>query len=121
MAITNLFPNPSLSAQGGPSGGPYALCAKCHNLTQILNNTSFSEHARHVRQDGFSCSACHTAHGMGTQLGTISGERLVNFDVRVVAPIGGVPVSYNRATNSCGLVCHNHTHQLRTAAGAVRH
>jgi hypothetical protein len=118
--VTNLFPNPSLSAQGGPAGGPYALCAKCHDLNQVLNNTSFSGHARHVRQDGFSCSVCHVGHGMGAQSGNISGERLVNFDLNVVAPNAGAPVSYNRATNSCGLVCHNHTHQLRTAAGAAK-
>src|ERR1035437_29997 len=72
-AVTNLFQNPSLSAQGGASGGPYAMCAKCHDLTQILNNSSFSEHARHVKQDGFSCSVCHVAHGMGAQAGAISG------------------------------------------------
>jgi len=118
--VTNLFPNPSLSAQGGPSGGPYALCAKCHDLNQVMNNTSFSEHARHVQKDGFSCSVCHTAHGMGAQTGAISGERLVNFDARVVAPNAGVPVSYNRATNSCSLVCHNYTHQLRTAGGGAK-
>jgi len=118
--VTNLFPNPSLSAQGGPSGGPYALCAKCHDLNQILSNTSFSEHARHVQQDGFSCSVCHTGHGMGAQSGTISGERLVNFDARVVSPNGATPISYNRATNSCALVCHNYSHQLRTAAAVKR-
>jgi predicted CXXCH cytochrome family protein len=118
--VTNLFPNPTLSAQGGPSGGPYALCAKCHDLTQILNNTSFSEHARHIK-DGFSCSVCHTAHGMGAQSGNISGERLVNFDARVVASNGGAPISYSHATNSCSLVCHNYPHQLRTAAGVGKH
>ena len=114
-------PTRALSAQGGASGGPYALCAKCHDLNQIMNNTSFSEHARHIKQDGFSCSVCHTAHGMGAQSGTISGERLVNFDAKVVAPNGATPISYNRATNSCSLVCHNHAHQLRTAAGAAKH
>jgi hypothetical protein len=115
--VTNLFPNPSLSAEGGASGGPYALCAKCHDLAQVLNNSSFSEHARHVKQDGFSCSVCHTAHGMGAQSASISGERMVNFDVRVVAPNGAAPISYNRAANSCSLVCHNYPHQLRPAAG----
>jgi len=119
--VTNLFPNPDLSAQGGVIGGPYALCAKCHDLNQVMNNTTFSEHARHVKQDGFSCSVCHTAHGMGAQSGNISGERLVNFDVKVVAPYGAVPLSYNRATNSCSLVCHNHTHQLRSVAAAGKH
>lgn len=118
-AVTNLFPNPNLSAQGGPSGGPYALCAKCHNLSQIMSNTSFSQHALHI-QAGFSCSVCHTGHGMGAQSATISGERLVNFDIKVVAPNGATPISYNRATNSCSLTCHNHAHQLATASGKRR-
>jgi predicted CXXCH cytochrome family protein len=103
--ITNLFPNPDLSV-----AGPYALCGKCHNLTNLLTNAGFSEHARHIN-DGFSCSTCHTAHGMGSQSAYISGERLVNFDVNVVAPNGTTPISYSRATNSCALVCHNQAHQ----------
>jgi predicted CXXCH cytochrome family protein len=114
-AVTNLFPNPSLGTQGGPGGSPYALCAKCHDLNQIMNNTSFSEHARHLK-DGFSCSVCHTAHGMGAQTGVISGERLVNFDIKVVAPNGATPISYSRATNSCNLLCHNYAHQSASTA-----
>ena len=114
--ITNLFPSPELSALGGRGGGPYAMCAKCHDLNQIMRNTSFSEHSRHIN-DGFSCSVCHTAHGVGTQSGNVSGQRLVDFDINVVAPNGATPISYNRATNSCALVCHNHSHQLRTASG----
>ena len=103
--ISNLFPNPDLSVNG-----PYALCSKCHDLAnQIMKNTSFSNHADHVNA-GLSCSACHTAHGMGATSGAISGERLVNFDVNVVAPNGTLPVSYNRATNSCTLVCHGIAH-----------
>jgi predicted CXXCH cytochrome family protein len=102
--ITNLFPNPDLSV-----AGPYALCGKCHNLAQVVGNTSFTEHARHIN-DGFSCSTCHTAHGMGAASGSISGERLVNFDAAVVAPNGSTPISYNRAKNSCTLTCHNHAH-----------
>jgi len=104
--IGNLFPNPDLSA-----AGPYAMCGKCHNLQQILTNSSFSEHARHIN-DGFSCSACHTAHGVGAQSPSISGERLVNFDVNVVATNGAVPISYNRASNSCSLSCHGQAHTL---------
>jgi len=102
--ITNLFPFPDLSVNG-----PYALCGKCHDLSKVLANTSFSEHARHIN-DGFSCSTCHTAHGMGSVSGSISGERLVNFDINVVGPNGLSPVSYSRATNSCSLTCHSHPH-----------
>ena len=103
--ITNLFPDPDLT-----TNGPYAMCAKCHDLRQVVANTSFSEHARHIN-DGFSCSTCHTAHGMGGQSGSISGERLVNFDVNVVGAAGASPIAYNRATNSCTLTCHGHIHQ----------
>jgi predicted CXXCH cytochrome family protein len=103
--ITNLFPNPDLSVNG-----PYALCGKCHDLSnQIVQNTSWNQHSSHINA-GFSCSTCHTAHGMGATSGTISGERLVNFDVNVVAPNGGLPIAYNRAANSCTLTCHGAAH-----------
>jgi hypothetical protein len=104
--ISNLFPNPDLSPNG-----PYALCGKCHDLNQVLANSSFTGHARHIN-DGFTCSTCHTGHGMGGTSGYISGERMVNFDVNVVAPNGSTPISYSRATNSCSLTCHQHSHQL---------
>jgi hypothetical protein len=104
--ISNLFPNPDLTVNG-----PYAMCAKCHDLTAILANTSFSEHARHVN-DGFSCSTCHTAHGMGGPAGSISGERMVNFDANVVASNAGAPIGYSRSSNSCSLTCHGHPHDL---------
>jgi hypothetical protein len=105
QTISNLFPNPDLSVNG-----PYAMCAKCHDLAnQIVKNTSWNHHGDHINA-GVSCSTCHTAHGMGAASATISGERLVNFDVNVVAPNGGLPVSYNRATNTCALVCHQVAH-----------
>jgi predicted CXXCH cytochrome family protein len=105
QVITNLYPNPDLTV-----AGPYALCGKCHDLSnQIIKNTSFAQHASHINI-GFSCSVCHTAHGMGATSGTISGERLVNFDANVVAQNAGTPISYTRATNTCTLVCHGATH-----------
>jgi predicted CXXCH cytochrome family protein len=103
--ISNLFPNPDLSVNG-----PYALCGKCHDLSnQIVQNTSWNQHSTHINA-GFTCSTCHTAHGMGAASGTITGERLVNFDVNVVGPNGGLPVSYNRAANTCVLACHGMAH-----------
>jgi len=47
---------------------------------------------------------------MGARSGTISGERLVNFDINVVAANGSIPISYSRATNTCILVCHMAAH-----------
>jgi hypothetical protein len=57
--VTNTFPNPDVSPQG-----PYATCTKCHDLTNILSKMSWTQHSRHASQNGFSCSVCHTAHGM---------------------------------------------------------
>jgi hypothetical protein len=112
--ITNLNLPPNLSTTGN-----YALCAKCHDLANVMRNASFSQHARHIN-DGFSCSVCHTAHGMGGQAATISGERMVNFDFNVVAPNGPTPISYRRATNSCSLTCHGHAHNLAGTSGTTR-
>lgn len=104
-ATTNNYPNPDLSING-----PFGMCAKCHDLSQIVANTSWPQHSIHVTTYGFSCSVCHTAHGMGSTSPTISGERLVNFDVNVVGQNNGNPISYNRSSNTCVLACHNALH-----------
>jgi len=112
--ITNLFPTPDLTING-----PYAMCDKCHNLAQqVAKNTSWQYHSNHMN-DGFSCSTCHTAHGMGATSATITGERLINFDVNVVAPNNGQPISYNHATNSCVLVCHQTAHNANGTVSQV--
>jgi hypothetical protein len=103
--VTNTFPNPDLSLNG-----PYGLCAKCHSLSKVVANTSFLQHSNHVAQDGFSCSVCHTAHGMGSVSPSVSGERLVNFDANVVGQNNGAPTSYNRSSNTCVLTCHQTAH-----------
>ena len=103
--VTNTFPNPDPSLNG-----PYGMCAKCHDLTKVVANTSWTKHSSHVSQDGFSCSVCHTAHGMGSVAPGVSGERLVNFDVNVVGQNNGAPISYNRGSNTCTLTCHQVAH-----------
>ena len=113
LPIVNPFPNPDLSA-----AGPYGLCGKCHDLKLVLANTSFSGHAQHINA-GFSCSTCHTSHGMGSFSPMLSGERMVNFDANVVASNGMTPVSYNRAKNSCNLVCHGIAHGGATFTNAA--
>ena len=104
--ITNLFPNPDLSVNG-----PYALCGKCHSLANVLQNASFAGHSLHINA-GFSCSTCHTAHGVGSNSANSSGRRLISFDLNVVAPNGGVPPSYTQGTNTCSLTCHNAVHKV---------
>lgn len=106
----NLMPSPYPS-----SGGPYALCAKCHDLNNVMLNRSFAQHSAHIGK-GFSCSACHSAHGVpsGGASGA-SGRRLVNFDARVVAP-NGAATSFN-GDGTCSLTCHMVRHYV---AGGVQ-
>jgi hypothetical protein len=113
--VTNLFPNPDLSLNG-----PYGMCAKCHSLSSIVANASFTGHGNHVSQDGFSCSTCHTAHGMDSVSPNVSGERLVNFDANVVGQNNGAPVSYNRTSNTCTLTCHQIAHNADGTVGNSR-
>ena len=47
---------------------------------------------------------------MGSVAPGVSGERLVNFDINVVAQNNGAPISYNRGSNTCTLTCHQTTH-----------
>ena len=110
--VTNLFRNPDLSVNG-----PYAMCGKCHSLSSIMTNASFSQHQSHINA-GFTCSTCHTAHGMSGTNPNISGQRLVNFDVNVVAQNGAAPVTYNRATNTCVLACHEVAHNPNGSVAA---
>jgi predicted CXXCH cytochrome family protein len=102
--VNTLNPTPDLS-----SNGPYALCAKCHDLNNVVHNASFKQHAAHINS-GFSCSACHTAHGTQGNSTNSSGERLVNFDLNVVAASSNTPVSYNRGAGTCTLTCHEMQH-----------
>lgn len=123
--IQNLFISPSLIA-GGAGAGPYALCGKCHNLSNILSDASFKPgptakggHFTHISEQGISCSVCHTSHGMGSVAAGISGERLVNFDLKVVAANGASPVSYSHATNTCTLRCHGYYHNSDGSVSAI--
>jgi len=120
QVINNPNPGPDLSVNG-----PYGLCAKCHNLATVVTNASWSGHNNHVVTDGLSCSTCHTAHGNPSIAGNISGQRLVNFDLNVVAPVvtaGGttLPVSYTYGPNTCVLVCHGVTHNPDGTVSQVR-
>jgi hypothetical protein len=122
-AILNLLP----AILDSGAGGPYSLCAKCHDLNNVISNASFSRHALHINA-GFSCSVCHTAHGMDANASNVLGERMVNFDLKVVAANGTSsylrsPISYNRGNNTCTLTCHNMSHNADgtvTPAGSAK-
>ncbi len=123
--IQNPFISPSLNA-GSTNPGPYALCGKCHDLSAILSDTSFKAglsgkggHFTHISEQGVSCSVCHTAHGMGSLSANVSGERMVNFDLNVVAPNGASPISYSHVANTCVLACHGYNHNSNGTVSAI--
>ena len=116
QTVTNLLPA-DMSANG-----PYALCGKCHDLeNQIMKDTSWKHHSSHIGA-GFSCSVCHTAHGMGASSGAITGQRLVNFDLNVVGSDGVNPITYTYTDRegTCVLVCHGVTHPVKSGANIRR-
>jgi len=123
--IQNLFVNPNLTA-GNTNAGPYAMCAKCHDLSNVVADASFRPgttgkggHFTHISEQGVSCSVCHTAHGMGMPSANITGERMVNFDIGVVGPNGANPISYNHARNTCTLACHGYNHNADGTVTAI--
>ena len=101
----NLNPLPDLTIHG-----PYGMCAKCHDLNVVMQAISWSGHQNHVYNDGVSCSVCHNAHGVGSTSGNPTGDRMIGFDVSVVGSNNGLAISYNRAANTCTLMCHNVAH-----------
>ncbi len=101
----NVSPNPDLSVNG-----PYGLCAKCHDLSVVMTPASWALHKSHVSNDGFSCSVCHTAHGMQATAANPTGARMVDFDLNVVGRNAASPISYNQGTNTCTLQCHGVAH-----------
>jgi hypothetical protein len=105
--INNLTPNPPVD----PGASPFALCAKCHDLTNVMSNVSFASHASHVNK-GVSCSVCHSAHGVPSGTTGVNGRRLVNFDLNVVAPFSN-QLSYN-PDGTCTLTCHMTDHNGST-------
>ena len=108
--IVNLNPKPILDSS---PAAPYALCAKCHDLNYINSGASWTGHTVHI-QMGFSCSVCHSAHGVPAGTSSVSGSALVSFDMNVVGNNMNLPVSYNSST--CTLTCHQEAHLNRQAS-----
>lgn len=105
LITINLNKTPNLTITG-----PYGMCAKCHDLNVVMQPVSWNKHQSHVFDDGVSCSVCHTAHGMQSTTANPMGERMVDFDTRVVGQNNGQTIFYNRGSNTCTLTCHMVAH-----------
>jgi len=93
---------------------PYALCYKCHNSDSILNNESFPEHARHIRDEGTACSTCHDPHGISATRGNpTNNSNLINFDMTTVVPDSDGRLEFvdqGDFMGECYLTCHGVEH-----------
>ncbi|MCX5688981.1 MAG: cytochrome C, partial [Planctomycetota bacterium] len=97
------------------SASVYALCYKCHDRANILNDVSFKEHKKHIVDLRAPCAACHDAHGIGSAQGTATGNsNLINFATAIVTPSRRTGRLEYRDTGryrgQCYLTCHGEDH-----------
>ncbi|HEU5403343.1 MAG TPA: cytochrome c3 family protein [Terriglobales bacterium] len=115
--VTGLAPGDARLTAG--NNGPFEMCAKCHDLNYIINQTKTTagkfDHADHLGA-GASCSVCHSAHGVPQGTANVSGLHLVSFDMKVVRPKSGA-LSYTNS-NNCTLTCHMKDH-VSNGSGTV--
>jgi predicted CXXCH cytochrome family protein len=96
------------------SASAYELCYSCHSRTSILNDESFDDHDKHIRDEDTPCSACHDPHGIShTQGNSTNNAHLINFDVNIVQPHFNGSFRYESTgvfTGRCYLRCHGQNH-----------
>jgi len=101
------------------SAAAYALCYRCHDRNNILADTSFQFHKKHIDDKQTPCSACHDPHGISsTQGSTLHNSKLINFDISIVRPVTGTArpefTVKGYRSGTCTLVCHDVTHWDRS-------
>jgi predicted CXXCH cytochrome family protein len=97
------------------SASAYALCYRCHDRTNILNDQSFKEHKKHIVDERTPCSACHDAHGIPSAQGNATNNsNLINFATNIVHPLASNGRMEFRDLGNfrgqCYLSCHNKNH-----------
>ncbi|MBI2095770.1 MAG: hypothetical protein HYT89_06345 [Candidatus Omnitrophica bacterium] len=102
-----------MSWSDGLSESPasYALCYKCHDRNNLLDDRSFPSHKKHVQEAKASCLACHDPHGVKDT------THLINFDSTVVTPNAVGRLSFEdlgRFKGRCYLSCHGKDHNPKS-------
>jgi len=92
----------------------YELCYSCHSRTSILNDNSFKEHSKHIRDKNTPCSVCHDPHGINNGQGnSLNNSNLINFDRSVVSEDANGNLRFEDTgtfSGYCLLRCHGKTH-----------
>ena len=105
----NLYQDPIGGGGGGGGGTGAALCAKCHNLNTVRNESPHDDH------NGVGCTTCHDPHGVIG--GNASANRaMINFDTGVAAK-STTYFGYFYGVSGrkgCYTLCHGHNHNPET-------
>ena len=102
------------------STGAYALCFKCHDNTQVVQDAGpFPKHKLHVQDKQTPCSACHDSHGVPSAQGNnMNNAALINFDTTIVFPDDVTKKMEFDHTSSrhgtCYLKCHGVNHSPKS-------
>jgi predicted CXXCH cytochrome family protein len=89
------------------SSAIYALCYKCHDRDNILNNQSFPYHRLHIVDQKTACATCHDSHGLA------ENPRLINFNLLYCSPSSQGLLQYKSTGplhGNCSVTCHGKDH-----------
>jgi len=96
------------------SPSAYELCYSCHSRNSILNDESFDDHDKHIRDESTPCNACHDPHGIShTQGNNTNNAHLINFDLGIVSPANNGLLRYESSglfSGRCYMKCHGQNH-----------
>jgi len=96
-----------LTDGSNPSASNYALCYKCHNRSNILDDRSFDKHELHLMDVQAACTTCHDPHGVA------SNTHLINFNLLEVSPSSNGRLEFiddGDVEGRCFLTCHGEDH-----------
>ncbi len=96
------------------SAAAYALCYRCHDRENILDDRSFKEHKKHIVNERTPCSVCHDGHGISSVQGNATNNtNLINFATGIVQPNSNGRLEFRdlgRFRGECNLRCHGENH-----------
>jgi hypothetical protein len=96
------------------SPSSYELCYSCHSRNSILNNESFDDHEKHIRDLRAPCNTCHDPHGISnTQGNSTNNAHLINFDLNIVSAANNGILRFESNglfSGRCYLNCHGRNH-----------